>query len=82
MGEKKENVGIGEKELMIDKEKVLDIIMKSIYYYYDIELTNITRKEYQRICDNPDEKTIIKQLVEDGLKEEREVQRYIKENLK
>lgn len=67
---------------MIDREKALDIVMKGIHHYYDVELTNISRKEYKRICDNPDEKTIIKQLMEDGINEQKEVEIYIKENLK
>ena len=66
----------------MNREEILDIVMKGIHYYYDIKLTDISRKEYERISDNPDEKTIIKQLIEDGLNEEEKVKRYIKENLK
>lgn len=67
---------------MMNRDQILDIVMKGLHYYYDIKLTQISRKEYERISENPDSRTIIKQLIEDGINEEKEVQKYIRENLR
>lgn len=66
----------------MNREEVLDIVMKSIHHYYDLKLIDMTRREYERVTENPDGKTIIRQLMEDGINELKEIERYVQENLK
>ena len=66
----------------MERQKVLDIVMKAVNHYYDLKLIDMSRREYERVTENPDGKTIIKQLMVDGINELKEVERYIQENLK
>ena len=71
-----------EHRNIMDREKVLDIVMKAINHYYDLKLIDISRREYERVTENPDGKTVIKQLMVDGINELNEVKQYVQENLK